>query len=118
MRGPWHPSTEDIDLARVMHALADPARLEIVARLAATDGEPCGDVTSGMELHKSTLSHHYRVLREAGVTVTTVEGRTRIVRLRRSDLDARFPGLLDAVLAVLAPQPDGSGKPRSRPHRT
>jgi DNA-binding transcriptional ArsR family regulator len=47
------------------------------------------------------MSHHYRVLREAGVTWTEVEGRTRYVSLRRGDLDARFPGLLDAVLAQL-----------------
>jgi DNA-binding transcriptional ArsR family regulator len=103
VRGPWHPATEDIELARVMHALADPVRLEIVARLAADGRENCGDVTSGIELHKSTLSHHYRVLREAGVTMTTIEGRSRIVRLRRGDLDTRFPGLLDAVLSALGP---------------
>jgi DNA-binding transcriptional ArsR family regulator len=103
MREPYHPPVEAIDLAAVMHAFADPVRLEIVARLAGTDGEPCGDVGSGIEVHKSTLSHHYRVLREAGVTLTTVEGRLRVVRLRRDDLEARFPGLLPSVLAALVP---------------
>ena len=101
MGAPWHPATEDIELAQVMHALADPARLEIVARLAAGGGENCRATTSGIDLHKSTVSHHYRVLREAGVTMTTVEGRARMVRLRRDALDARFPGLLDAVLNAL-----------------
>lgn len=101
MGAPWHPATEDIELAQVMHALADPARLEIVARLAAGGGENCRATASGIDLHKSTVSHHYRVLREAGVTVTTVEGRARVVRLRRDALDARFPGLLDAVLNSL-----------------
>jgi DNA-binding transcriptional ArsR family regulator len=101
VRDLFHPATGDLNLATVMHALSDPARLEIVARLAASDGENCGDIGSGIELHKSTLSHHYRVLREAGVTLTTVEGRTRVVRLRRDDLDRRFPGLLEAVLAAL-----------------
>ncbi|MGV9818672.1 ArsR/SmtB family transcription factor [Nocardia xishanensis] len=81
-----------------MHALSDPARLEIAARLAESDGENCAEIGSDFDLHKSTLSHHYRVLREAGVTMTTVEGRTRKVRLRRDDLQSRFPGLLDAVL--------------------
>jgi DNA-binding transcriptional ArsR family regulator len=107
----WHPPTESIELSEVMHALADPARLEIVARLAACDGAPCGAVGSGIELHKSTMSHHYRVLREAGVTQTTQEGRARVVRLRREDLDARFPGLLDSILNALAqpkPQPADS----------
>jgi DNA-binding transcriptional ArsR family regulator len=104
----WHPATNSIELSEVMRALADPARLEIVARLAATNGANCQAVGSGIELHKSTMSHHYRVLREAGVTSTTQEGRARVVRLRRDDLDTRFPGLLDSVLAALAqpkPQP-------------
>ena len=71
------------------------------ARLAETDGENCGGVGSGIDLHKSTISHHYRVLREAGVTLTTIEGRSRVVRLRRDDLEARFPGLLPSVLAAV-----------------
>lgn len=101
MREPFHPPVEEIDLASVMHALSDPVRLEIVARLADTDGENCGGIGDGIDVHKSTLSHHYRVLREAGVTLTTVEGRSRVVRLRTDDLEARFPGLLPSVLAAL-----------------
>ncbi|MHB8620628.1 MAG: hypothetical protein ACYDAG_13825 [Chloroflexota bacterium] len=53
------------------------------------------------------MSHHFRVLREAGVTRTRVEGAHRYVTLGRADLDARFPGLLDAVLASL---PAGAGE--------
>jgi DNA-binding transcriptional ArsR family regulator len=102
VREPFHPATEDLDLASVMHALSDPVRLEIVARLAGSDGENCGGIGSEIELHKSTLSHHYRVLREAGLTRTTVEGRSRVVRLRDDDLETRFPGLLASVLAALA----------------
>ncbi|WP_028937055.1 ArsR/SmtB family transcription factor [Pseudonocardia spinosispora] len=102
MREPWQPATEDIELAQVMHALADPVRLEIVARLARTPGLACTAAASGIDLHKSTMSHHYQVLREAGVTLTRLDGRTRLVELRRDDLDARFPGLLDAVLTALA----------------
>lgn len=101
MREPFHPSVEDIELAALMHALSDPVRLEIVARLAESDGENCGGIGSGIDLHKSTISHHYRVLREAGVTRTTVEGRSRVIRLRLDDLEARFPGLLAPVLAAL-----------------
>ncbi len=95
----FHPATADISLAAVMHALSEPARLAIVAMLADLGEEPCGDVE--VDLHKSTISHHYRVLREAGLTLTTVEGRTRIVRLRRDDLESRFPGLLPAILNAL-----------------
>ncbi|GAA3438403.1 ArsR/SmtB family transcription factor [Kutzneria kofuensis] len=102
MRTSFHPAAADISLAAVMHALSDPARLAIVAMLASTDGEICNHAGTDLDLHKSTISHHYRVLREAGVTLTTMEGRNRVVRLRTEDLNARFPGLLDAVLAALA----------------
>jgi DNA-binding transcriptional ArsR family regulator len=61
----------------------------------------CGGIGSGIDVHKSTTSHHYRVLREAGVTLTTIEGRARVVRLRHDDVEARFPGLLTSVLAAL-----------------
>lgn len=101
MREPWQPATEDIELAQVMHALADPVRLEIVARLERQPGTACAAVSIGIDLHKSTMSHHYQVLREAGVTLTRLEGRTRLVELRRADLDSRFPGLLDSVLAAI-----------------
>ncbi|WP_028922318.1 ArsR/SmtB family transcription factor [Pseudonocardia acaciae] len=109
MGAPWHPATEDIELAQVMHALSDPARLEIVARLAAGGPENCTKTCDGIDLHKSTVSHHYRVLREAGVTATTVEGRTRVVRLRRDAMDDRFPGLLDAVINALQRRPVPTG---------
>ena len=101
MREPFHPPAEDITLASVMHALSDPVRLEIVTRLADSDGENCGGIGSGIDVHKSTMSHHYRVLREAGVTRTTLEGRSRMVRLRHDDLETRFPGLLNSVLTAL-----------------
>jgi DNA-binding transcriptional ArsR family regulator len=101
----FHPDTADIELAAVLHALADPIRLGIVSRLAETGAEPCGDINDDIALHKSTLSHHYRVLREAGITRTSAEGRTRVVRLRTDDLEQRFPGVLAAVVnaAPLAP---------------
>ena len=101
----FHPDTADIELASVLHALADPVRLGIVSRLAATGAEPCGDINDDIALHKSTLSHHYRVLREAGITRTSADGRTRVVRLRADDLEQRFPGVLPAVVnaALLAP---------------
>ncbi|MGW5381362.1 ArsR/SmtB family transcription factor [Nocardia sp. NPDC003963] len=97
-----HPDTADLELAAVMHALSDPIRLQLVACLACDEGENCGDLSQNIELHKSTLSHHYRVLREAGITRTTVAGRTRVMSLRYADLEARFPGLLDVVFRALA----------------
>ena len=104
------PPTEQIQLVEVLHALADPVRLQIVARLAECGRETCSGIGEGIDVHRTTMSHHYRVLRESGVTWTTVQGRTRYVSLRREDLDARFPGLLDVVLTYLrqsaaAPRP-------------
>jgi DNA-binding transcriptional ArsR family regulator len=84
-------------LPSILHALSDPARLEIVRRLAAGSEWSCGRFELG--LSKATLSHHFRVLREAGVLRTRPDGRKRLLSLRDTDLDARFPGLLQAVLA-------------------
>jgi DNA-binding transcriptional ArsR family regulator len=92
------PPTPDMSLAAVMAALSDPARLEIVRVLAADGERTCG--TFDLGLSKATRSHHFKVLREAGITHTRAEGTHRHVSLRRDDLDARFPGLLAAVLGA------------------
>jgi DNA-binding transcriptional ArsR family regulator len=92
------PARDQISLPVVMGALADPVRIEIVRRLAADGETVCGTLDVGVA--KATRSHHLRVLREAGVTRTRSVGTRRHVSLRRDDLDARFPGLLDAVLAA------------------
>ena len=96
MREPHHPSRTELELPAILHALSDPARLEIVRRLAAGKEWSCGTFELG--LSKATLSHHFRVLREAGVVRTRPDGRKRLLSLRGDDLDARFPGLLEAVL--------------------
>ncbi len=94
-----HPATDEIELTEVLHALSDPIRLEIVRTLAACDEErACG--AFHLPVTKSTATHHWRVLREAGVVTAREEGTKKYHRLRRADLDARFPGLLDAVLAA------------------
>lgn len=94
------PSRDDVDLVTVLRALADPVRLEILRGLAAEpEPQPCTADAYDVDVKAATMSHHWRVLREAGVTTTMVDGRRRWVELRRSDLDERFPGLLDAVLS-------------------
>ena len=82
----------------MLHALSDPARLQIVRQLSIRDECTCG--TFDLGLSKATLSHHFRVLRESGVVRTRPEGRTRMLSLRKDELDDRFPGLLDAVLTA------------------
>jgi DNA-binding transcriptional ArsR family regulator len=95
------PDRGDIDLAMVLGALADPYRLQIVRKLARHGEMSCVELQKriAIEVTKSTGSHHLRVLREAGVTSSRVSGVYRYSSLRRADLDARFPGLLDAVVA-------------------
>ena len=95
---PEQPAAEELELPTVLHALSDPIRLRIVRDLAEVGACNCG--TFAVPVAKSTLSHHLRVLREAGLTDTQPSGTQRVVSLRRGDLDARFPGLLDAVLAA------------------
>jgi DNA-binding transcriptional ArsR family regulator len=92
------PDREDLELPAVLHALSDPVRLEIVAALATAGEQACGLLA--LPVSDSTRSHHLRVLRDAGVTATRVVGTRRLVSLRREDVDARFPGLLDSVLAA------------------
>jgi DNA-binding transcriptional ArsR family regulator len=99
--GLYHPPREDLELASVLHALSDPQRLRIVRMLAEQpEPRPCG--TFGLEVSKSTATHHFRVLREAGIIEQRSEGTTKFNTLRRDDLDKQFPGLLDAVLSSAA----------------
>jgi DNA-binding transcriptional ArsR family regulator len=98
MREPHHPSRQELELSTVLHALSDPARLEIVRRLSDGEEPSCG--TFDLGLSKATLSHHFRVLRESGVVLVRPEGRRRRLSLRTEDLNARFPGLIEAIMAV------------------
>src|ERR1700754_1398949 len=90
------PHLEAMTLSAVMAALSDPMRVAIVRRLAADGERTCGSFELGIA--KATRSHHFRVLREAGITHTRAEGTHRHISLRRDAVDAVFPGLLDAVL--------------------
>lgn len=91
-----HPGREQLELTDLLHALSDPVRLQIVVRLGEVPELSCGQLEVGVS--KSTLSHHLKVLRDAGVTRTRNVGVQRLVSLRRQDLDTRFPGLLDCIL--------------------
>lgn len=93
-----HPAPEEMTLIDVMGALSDPIRIGLVRVLA--DGQERGWGELRAPVAKSTLSHHLRVLKDAGVTRTRQEGNRCFVELRRSDLELRFPGLLNAVLSV------------------
>jgi DNA-binding transcriptional ArsR family regulator len=93
--------TEEINLASVMHALADPSRLRMVAALEGRTELSCAALgeQAGTGMAKSTTTHHLGVLRDAGLIATRQEGQRKLATLRRTEIDSRFPGLLDAVIA-------------------
>jgi DNA-binding transcriptional ArsR family regulator len=97
MRTPKHPLPSDFVLERLLYALSDPVRLEIVRGLAAVPEASCGELDGGRP--KSSMSHHFRVLRDAGLVHTRNVGTTHMNSLRSEELNLRFPGLLDCVLA-------------------
>jgi DNA-binding transcriptional ArsR family regulator len=90
---------EGVDVLTMLQALSDPVRLEIVRQLAATEdgrGLMCNQLQ--LPVAKSTGSHHLKTLLNAGITAEQEQGTCKYVRLRRAELDRRFPGLLDSVL--------------------
>lgn len=91
-----HPEREQIRLEHVLMALGNPLRLAVVQKLAGGGEHACGTLLQG--LSKSTLTHHWRVLRDSGVIWQRPDGRANLLSLRREDLDARFPGLLECLL--------------------
>ena len=106
-RQPPHPTREQIELPLVLECLSDPTRLAIVYNLARYDQTAelcCGDFYSLSG--KSNLAYHFAKLREAGLIQSRAAGTTRLMSLRRADMDARFPGLLDAVLKSAARDAD------------
>ena len=93
------PAPSEMTLEGLFQALGDPVRLEIVRKLHARgQAQACG--TLDLPVGKSTASHHFKVLREAGVIRQRLEGRTRFTELRLDDVEERFPGLLKSVLAA------------------
>ncbi|WP_260696866.1 helix-turn-helix transcriptional regulator [Streptomyces sp. 130] len=97
------PAREEIRLEAVLHALSDPVRLCVVRELAAAEDElTCSRFD--LPVTKSTSTHHFRVLRESGIVRQTYRGTAKMNGLRRDDLDALFPGLLDHVLRAAALQ--------------
>ena len=96
------PAPQDFRLPRILAALADPHRLATV-RFVAEHGESwCGQVMeeAGLPMSKSTFSHHLRILRESGVLTKRIQGARGYTRLRKDDLDSRFPGLIDSIVAA------------------
>jgi DNA-binding transcriptional ArsR family regulator len=100
VRQPQEPARDHLMLTAVLHSLSDPIRLEIVRMLAAGGERPCTDFHRLGGVTLPTLSHHLRVLREAGLTRTRIDGKRRYVALRAEDLASRFPGVLDPIVSA------------------
>lgn len=91
------PGRDELRIEAVIAALDHPVRLRVVRTLDGADAElTCQQILPDMT--KSSASHHWRVLRESGLVSQRRDGRFLFQRLRRDDLDSRFPGVLDAVV--------------------
>ncbi|MBD8806355.1 ArsR/SmtB family transcription factor [Pseudomonas syringae] len=99
MRTLKHPEPDAFTLDRVLYALSDPVRMEIVRHLAGVTEATCGELCG--ERPKSSASHHFRVLRDSGLVQTRNVGTTHMNSLRSEELETRFPGLLAAILRQL-----------------
>jgi DNA-binding transcriptional ArsR family regulator len=90
---------DTVELVDVLKALADPTRLQLVRLLADGNPHPKTPTVWNFDMQKSALAYHFKLLRETGITNTIVNGRSHDIQLRRAELDARFPGLIDALIA-------------------
>jgi DNA-binding transcriptional ArsR family regulator len=99
LRELFHPNPDQFCLSNVLNALGDPTRLQIIKNLSCKDETTCA--SCNIDLPKSALSHHFKVLREAGLINVRIEGKQRFLSIRYVDLEKRFPGLLHSVLNSL-----------------
>lgn len=91
-----HPRTADLELVDVLAAMGNPLRLQIVRELADGGEHRCGSIIEGVP--PSTMTRHWKVLRDAGVIWQRPAGRENLLSLRADDLQERFPGLLPSIL--------------------
>ncbi|PJJ62018.1 ArsR/SmtB family transcription factor [Compostimonas suwonensis] len=96
------PAADDIRLTDILRALSDPGRVKMLEVLSDGEYHPCSVDAFGLNVSKSTLSHHFKTMREAGLTTVRIQGRNFDVRLRKAELDERFPGLIDALTSTNA----------------
>ncbi|WEB44714.1 transcriptional regulator [Streptomyces yunnanensis] len=106
---PDQPETDRIQLGDLLQAFSDSLRRRIVHRLATQGEAGCGDID--LPVTRATGSYHFRILRTAGWTHTRRSGRERYISLRRADLEARFPGLLEALLRADEAERDAVAEP-------
>lgn len=97
MRQIKHPTIDQVELTDIMYALADPTRLEIVTLLAKAGRKlTCGEID--LNRPKSSMSHHFKILRSAGLVETLIEGTEHMNSLRLEEIEQKYPGVLNAVI--------------------
>ena len=97
MRQIKHPAMEQVELIEILYALADPTRMEIVVRLAKAGRKlTCGELD--LNRPKSSMSHHFKILRSAGLVETVVDGTEHMNSLRLEEIEQKYPGVLESVL--------------------
>ena len=96
MKTVTHPQVQDLDLTKIFQALGDPTRLKLVRMLAAEEDLSCSVLCLGRP--KSSMSHHFKVMIDAGLLRVDVAGNTHKNNLRLNDLESRFPGLMTSIL--------------------
>lgn len=99
MRELFHPNIDQMCLSTILNALGDPIRLQIIRKLAEQCETTCA--CCNIDLPKSALSHHFKVLRESGLINVRIEGKQRFLSIRYDDLEQRFPGLLNTVIKCI-----------------
>ena len=99
MRELFHPTKDQLSLSTILNALGDPIRLNIIKTLTIQRETTCA--CCQIDMTKSALSHHFKVLREAGLIYVRIEGKQRFLSIRYEDLDERFPELLHTILKNL-----------------
>lgn len=104
MRQMKHPDIEQVELIDIMYALSDPTRLEIIGVLArAKRAMTCGELDGNRP--KSSMSHHFKILRAAGLVRTRIEGTEHMNSLRLTEIEQKFPGVLKAIIKGLGKGP-------------
>jgi DNA-binding transcriptional ArsR family regulator len=108
-----HPAVQDVSLHMVMQALSDPCRVAIVHELLQAKGRAlaCNEVK--LDISKATRSHHFEVLRAAGIIFTEMKGTKCMTSLRRAELNQHFPGLIKMIVAQTRSLSDSFAFPKS-----
>ncbi|KGX92353.1 ArsR family transcriptional regulator [Pontibacillus halophilus JSM 076056 = DSM 19796] len=100
MKIPYHPPIESVSFTKVLQALSEPNRVKIIRCLDESGENNCTTYTLRLMLPKSTVSHHIKVLREAGLIQAKIVGKEHFYSLRREEINEKFPGLLDTVIGI------------------